>query len=167
MEGGWFLRRFSRFGPTQRPRAVLHPADSVPQSWRRTSGLRSEPVSQSARLLHRRVGLGQIPWWRSDRKRRGRVRLKLESLDAEFTARDGQERRELHEFATDQDGSAGKWFCRRHRAWRSRLCFRRIGRKHFHGEQRHRQHSAAVVFSLARDHARQCDSNLRRVGNHD
>ena len=45
---------------------------------------------ESTGLLHRRVG--QIPRRRSDRARRGRLRLDLEPPDAQFNAGDGEER---------------------------------------------------------------------------
>ena len=66
-------------------------------------------------MLHRRVGLGQVPRRRSDRKRCRCLRVELEPPDAEFTARDGEEWRQLHELAVDQDGSFGQRIRRRHR----------------------------------------------------
>jgi hypothetical protein len=44
------------------------------------------------------------------------VRVFMESLIAEFDARDGEIRRELYELAAYQDGSLDEWLRRRYRA---------------------------------------------------
>jgi branched-chain amino acid aminotransferase len=49
----------------------------------------------------------------------------------ELDARDGKERRQLHELAVDQDGSASEWLRGRHRARRSWLRFGRFGENIF------------------------------------
>ena len=86
--------------------------------------------------------------------------IDLESPDAELDACYGEEWRQLHEFAVDQDGSAFERLCGRHRAGRSRLRLRRIRRKHLSRDRRRRSDTAAFVFDSAGHYARQRDSDL-------
>ena len=79
----------------------------------------------------------------------------------EYTARAGQGRRELHEFAAHQDGSDHQRLLRRDRARYGGLRERRIGREHLRGARRQDSHAAAGRLGAARDHARHGVCNWR------
>ena len=104
------------------------------------------PLQLPGRGLHRQLSVGQVPErrWRG----RGRVCLVVDPAGAQHAAGDGQGRRQLHELAAHQDGSAGQRIRGRHRARHERLRQRGLGREPVPGPSRQADHTrrSAVRF---------------------
>ena len=83
-----------------------------------------------------------------------RLRFVVDAAGSEHASCDGEGRRELHELAAYQDGSAGQRIRRRHRAGQEWIRQRRVGREPVHRASRQADHGAAGQLGAARHHAR-------------